>query len=494
MKKAINFIDVHHDRHFCYHDSICDTFNLKDKKCAIGARLSFNDIITHNFKLEKQLSPQELLVTAELKMYDEIGLDATKAHKISYQSKKASMGDLKLVESFAIDKLAIEQKYQKGFSLVKHIDFLALPFLVFETLYTNEILDKKNDLFIMIDDEESFSAFYKDGEHLTSKKTLSLEDMRQELENQNISTTTQALKATLLQKGLSKENYDLHEYDLYDYIRKTFENFFSKTHNIALHNRNVYGLGQVERIFFSLDNQLIPGLEEVAATSFADATCQALNFFSTEDIHALDAITAAYIQDKLASGENQYNFTLFNKKAPFYQSELGKFTLATAASLILLCAYPLYQQYQIETIEGENSLLKEQLTSLSRVSKKLRSKHQAIKKEIKITKNEQEKIDSDFHKLQNIANSLLALKSKDSKYTPMFLTINTLLKKYKLSIDNVKQVDKGAMDFEIYSIDNKRDTIAKFMSALLSKGYTSVTSNEIALNSDVYKSIITVKR
>jgi len=454
MKKAINFIDLHHEKHFSFSDGNCNALELKNKKHTIGARLNFNDIITHNFKLDKQLSPQELLVTSELKMYDEIGLDASKVHKISYETKKASAGELKLVESFAIDKLAIEEKYQKSFSLVKHIDFLAIPFLVFETLYKNDILTKKNDLFIMIGEEEAFYTFYKEGEYVTSKKTLSLSDMVKELENLNILTDVDKLKALLLQKGLSKENYDLHEYDVYDYIQKTFENFFSKTHNIAIHNRNVYGFTQVDRIFFSLDNQLIPGIEELASTLFVDAT----------------------------------------KKAPFYKSEIGKLALTACASLMIISSYPVYQQYQIDSIEEENIVLKEQLTLLTKTSKKLKSRQKKIDTEIKTAKKQQKKINDDFHKLQNVANSLLALKSKDSKYTPMFLTINNLLKKYKLSVENVKQVDKGAMDFEIYSIENKRDTIAKFMSALLSEGYTSVTSNEIKLSSQIYKSIITVKR
>ncbi len=494
MKKAINFIDLQHGKHFSYHDKTCGEFSLKNKKFPIGARLNFNDIITHNFKLEKPLSPQELLVTAELKMYDEIGLDASKIHKISYETKKASVGDLKLVESFAIDTLAIEEKYQKNFSKVKHIDFIAIPFLVFETLYKNEIINKQNDLFITIAEEESFSTFYKEGEYVTSKKNLSLKDMVKELENLNILTDIDKLKEILLKKGLNKENYELHEYDLYDYIQKTFDSFFSKTHNIALHNRNVYGFTQVERIFFSLDNQMVPYLEETASTYFPDVIYKPLDFLATEGILALDAISASYIQDKLEEGEQRHNFTIFDKKAPFYKSEIGKFALSSVASLMILSSYPLYQQYQITSIEEENIILKEQLSTLSRATSKLKKREQKIEKEIKIEKKQQTKISTDFQKLQNIANDLLALKSKDSKYTPMFLTINSLLKKYKLSIENIKQVDKGAMDFEIYSIENKRDTIAKFMSALLSKGYTSVTSNEIKLTSDVYKSIITVKR
>jgi len=494
MKKTINFIDLQHEKHFSFSNDKCNELELKNKKFAIGARLNFNDIITHNFKLDKQLSPEELLVTSELKMYDEIGLDTSEVHKISYKTKKASIGDIKLVESFAIDKVAIEKKYQKNLATIKHLDFLAIPFLVFETLYKNDILTKKNDLFIIIGEKEAFFTFYKEGKYVTSKKTLSLEEMVKELENLNILTNVQKLKEILLNKGLSKENRSLHEYDLYDYIQKIFEKFFSNTHNIALHNRNVYGFTQVERIFFSLENQIIPHIEESANTFFPEATLQALNFLASEDINTLDAITASYIQDKLSSGENIHNFSLITKTAPFYKTEIGKLALTACAAIMIISTYPVYQQYQIDSIAEENTILKEQLALLSQTSKTLKNKQQKVSKELRIAKSQQHKIKGDFQKLQDAAKSLLTLKSKDSKYTPMFLTINTLLKKYKLSVENVRQVDKGALDFEIYSIENKRDTIAKFMSALLSQGYTSVTSSEIKLSDPVYKSIITVKK
>ena len=494
MSTQVNFIDLHHQKHFSFSHTQCDSINLKNKKLPIVARLTFDDIITHNFKLEKPLSAQELLVTCELKMYDEIGLDATKAHKISYALKSATSGDLKLVESFAIDKNSLKEKYQESLSTLKHLDFLAIPFLVFETLYTHQVLEKKNDLFIMIDEKEAFSTFYKEGEYVTSKKTNSLSEMVKELENSNINTTTETLKKTLLEKGLNKEAYHLSEYDLYDYLQKKFESFFSKTDSIAMHNRNVYGLSSVDRIFFSLDNQMIPGLAEMAKSFFTDASVGTLDFWAQDGIASIDAISASYALDKLEAKEQLHNFTIYEKKEAFYKSEIGKFALASCAAMLLLSAYPLYQQYQINTIEAENSTLKEQLNILSATTAKLKKKQTAIKKEITLAQKEQKKINSDFHKLQRIADSLLTLKSRDSKYTPMFLTINDLLKKYKLSVENVKQVGKGTVDFEIYSLQKRRDTIAKFMASLLSHGYTSVTSNEISQSKNLYKSIITVKR
>jgi hypothetical protein len=77
----------------------------------------------------------------------------------------------------------------------------------------------------------------------------------------------------------------------------------------------------------------------------------------------------------------------------------------------------------------------------------------------------------------------------------MLLKINKILKNYQLSIDQITQADDHALNLELSSKQNKRDTIALLMQDLLSVGFSSVTSSEITLSDDeMYKSIVTVKR
>jgi len=89
----------------------------------------------------------------------------------------------------------------------------------------------------------------------------------------------------------------------------------------------------------------------------------------------------------------------------------------------------------------------------------------------------------------------LELKSKDTKYTAMFLKINKILKNYQLSIDKITQADAHALNLELSSKNDKRDTIALLMKDLLTVGFSSVTSGKIVLSDDdMYRSIVTVKR
>ena len=495
MSNIINYINLQNDQTFSYNSSVQNEANFKDKKTPIGTRLPYSDIISHSFKIASNLTKQELLIKTELKMYEDIGLDPTKSYQISYIQKSEVSDSEILIEAFAVDKSAISQKYQNTLKRTKHIDFIAIPFLTYETLYTNNILTDKNDIFVHIAKEEAFTASFKDGHYISSKRIKSLNDMISELESRNISITINELQEILTTKGLDKSNYDLLQYDTHEYLVETFEALFSKIKNLSLHNRNVYNFTQIDRLFLSCCGEFIPSLEEYVQPYIEDAKLLPLNFLQTKDVDSLDAITASYIKDKLSAQEHSYNMTIFHKKDPFYKSEVGKLALVSAASILVMSAYPAYLQFEIGSKDKANSALKEQEAVISRSSKELKTKLKKLKDEITKVENIKQEDFKKLKTLQGVANSLLELKSKDTKYTAMFLKINKILKNYQLSIENITQADSHALNLELSSKQNKRDTIALLMQDLLTVGFSSVTSGEITLSDDdLYRSTIIVKR
>lgn len=495
MPKIINYINLQNGQTFSYDTSAKNEVNFKNKKIPIGTRLLYGDIVSHSFKIANNMSKQELLVKTELKMYEDIGLDPTKAHQISYIEKNKVSENEVLIEAFAVDKHAITEKYHNILKTVKHIDFIAISFLTFETLYTNKILEHKNDTYVYIAKDEAFTASYKDGQYISSKRIKSLNDMVNDLKNRNISVTIDELQEILLIKGLDKNSYDLLHYDIHEYLVETFESIFSKIKNLSLHNRNVYNFTQIDRLFLSCGDKFIPAIEEYVQTYVEDAKISPLNFLETKTVNSIDAITASYIKDKLSIGNNTHNMTFFEKKDPFYKSEVGKFALASIASTLILSSYPSYLYFEINSKNESNSIIREQEAIISDSSKKLKTKLKKIKNEIANTEQEKQENFKKLQTLQSIADSLLELKSKDTKYTAMFLKINKILKNYQLSIEQITQADEHALNLELSSKQNKRDTIALLMQDLLSVGFSSVTSGEIILSDDeMYRSIVTVRR
>ncbi len=494
-KKSVQFINLSDKHTFVLTQESQLQTHTKVKKPVIGARLFYQDIITHSFKLEKKYAAQELDLTIELKMYEDLGLDTQKIYKIAYIQKQTNIEDILLIEAFAFDIELIKNKYASTLKTIKHIDFLCIPALTYETLYNRHLIQKSNDVFIYIDEDEAFLTFYKDGAYISSKKIKSLQDMVKELKHKSIHTTPQEIKEILLTKGITKEQYDLREYTLYEYLQTIFEQLFSTVHNLALHGRSIYDFQQLDKIYFSLDGKIIPSLQNSIEPFIESATLHPMDMISIDkNTNLIDLLSSYYIQDNIDEDNYAQNITFFKKKTPFYQTEVGRFTIAVCASATLISIYPLYQQYQFYTLQKDTQVMQERLDKLSSASKILQNQYKNIKKEIDTYTKDQKSINTRFSKLQNVTNTLLSLKSEDTKYTTILLTINDLLQKYNLTLDHAKQSGEHMIDLEIYSKKNRRDTIALFMQALLSRGYKDVHSNEIKLDDDTYKCIVTVQR
>ncbi len=497
IKTDINFINLQNGTIFSLgaNEQIKPVSKLNTKKATAASRLYYNDIITHSFKLEKKYSTNELAIAVELKMYEDLGLDIQKEYKISHIQKHTEIENILLIEAFAYDKNSVQQKYAQTFKNIKHLDFIAIAPLSFETLYTNNKIEKGNDVFVYIGEDEAFLTFYKDGTYISSKKIKTLNEMIKDLESKNIRITLEDLKEVLSQKGVDKEKYTLLEYNIYDYIYITFEKIFSTIKNLALHNRNIYNFTKLDNIYIKTSSGTIPHLYTLIKEYIDDAKLYPINLFKEyPNLDFIDILSAHYIQDKIKNNDNSLNATFYKKKIPFHKTEVGRFSLVASSTLLIVLSYPFYAQLELNKLEKANEQLQQKVQKLSSSTKILQKKHKNIKKEIVALKEQQSIVTKKFNKLQKVTDTLLSLKSEDSKYTNILLTVNSLLQKYALSVDKVTQSAERTIDLELYSKKNKRDTIALFMKDLLNLGYEKVYSNEIKLDEDSYKSIITLKR
>ncbi len=497
LKTDINFINLQNGTIFALDEKerIKPVSKLNSKRTTAASRLYYNDIITHSFKLEKKYSSKELAIAVELKMYEDLGLDIQKEYKITYIQKHTDIENILLVEAFAYDKKNVLQKYAQTFKNIKYLDFIVIAPLSFETLYNNEKIEKGNDVFVYLGEDEAFLAFYKNGAYISSKKIKTLNEMIKDLEAKNTRITLEDLKEILSKKGVDKEKYTLLEYEIYDYIYTTFQKVFSTIKNLALHNRNIYNFSKLDNIYIKTSSGTIPNIYTLINEYIEDVKLYPLNLFKEyENLDFIDILSAYYVQDKIKNNDNTLNATFYKKKTPFYKTQVGKFSLVASGTLAIVISYPVYEYLELEKIEKRNEQLQQKVQELSNSTKIVQKKHKKIKKEIAHIKEQKSVVAKKFAKLQEITDTLLSLKSEDSKYTNILLTVNSLLRKYALSVDKVTQSGEKTIDLEIYSKKNKRDTIALFMKDLLSLGYEKVYSNEIKLDEESYKSVITLKR
>jgi PHD/YefM family antitoxin component YafN of YafNO toxin-antitoxin module len=496
-QKQINFIDLKEGTAFLLTTKgDIKPSSFKAKKALTAARISYNDIITHSFKLDKKYAnSQELTLAVELKMYEDLALDLQKEYKIFYIEKETEVENIHLIEAFAYEKNELVKKYEDSFKKIKHLDYLAVPTLAFETLYSDPQMPKANDVFIYIGEDEAFLTFYKDGHYISSKKIKSLQEMLKELETKNLRPSLEELKEVIRTKGLSKENYTLFEYDMFEYITDYFEAIFSTIKNLSLHNRNIYNFATLDNVYIKFEDGIIPDLPLLAQRYLDESKLLPLNLYKEySEYDFLDLLCAHYVA--LHSGKEAagLNITFYKKHIPFYQTQSGRFMMAAAAGIVLAAIYPVWQQYEIYQLENENEILQDRLEVLEVRSHKLQKRYSGIKKEIAAYKKRQKSLDQKFAHLREIADTLLVLKSADEQYATMLAEINDLLHKYGLRVDKVTQSGEKRLDLELISKENKRDTIALFMQDLMRNGFSKVSSNEITLDDDTYKSIVTVKR
>ena len=494
MSHDVNFIDLNTKQIFSFDGKAFINSSIKDKNIPIVSRLLYQDITTYSFQAKNSLSKNELLVEIELKMYEEAGLDPEQEYKILHIIKNTSIKETSLIEVFMINKNQVKNRYQDAINIVQHIDYLVIPPLSFEILYKNKILTQQNDLFVYISKEEAFVAFYQDGIYLSSKKIESINDMIKYFNTNNIQIELNKLENILLTKGLDKSKYAPEEYNIYEHLQNIFTKLFIKIDNLAIHNRSIFGYTKIDRVFFGVNNNLIPNLKSVTQSFTKNASFYGLNFITEKNHNVLNIICALYARNNLIINDNSKNITFIKRKQPFYKTELGKLSLISASIFLIIGTYTFYKQYKISNLQNEVDSLTTQYEKSLKTKKLLQNKLKTVKKEKEKLITTKKEIDQKIDQVQNIINTLINLKSADKKYTSTLVLINKLLKKHHLSIDNITQTGKNKISIELYSANNKRDKIAKFMSELLNKGFIGVTSNKIKLSDLGYKSKIEIQK
>ncbi|MDD3344243.1 MAG: hypothetical protein PHR87_11800 [Sulfurospirillaceae bacterium] len=473
-----------------------DFGDIKSKNSFIVSRVLYNDIVIHSFKINANMNDDELHTMVEIKMYEEAGLDVNKRYKITYVKKNLDFADSALVEVFAIELEKTASTLEAILKQEKYVDFLALPFLCYETLYTHKILAPKNDLFIFIDQNEAFLALYKNGEYIATKSIFTLQDMLKKLKIENIDLENEAFEKLLSSKGLDATQYSPENASLLATIQNIFVELFTKINDILLHNRNVYGFDNADRIYMSVANARVRGLREFLA-SFGYANSELYDyklFKNCTSEHPFSCMMASYAFDKYTQNDMHHNCTLFVRPPSFLKTQTGKFALVMGSATILLSLYPLYLMITSSVLQSQLNELNVQNEGI----KKNAAMYNAELNKRKNILNEAQQLQKEQTKnLENITKSideLYAMKQGKKTYTDFIVHVNRLLKKYALMVRSVEQKGADKMSIEVVAKPSQRDTIAKFMEDLLKEDFIGVTTSEIRSDKEFYISKIEIAR
>lgn len=477
-----------------YDGQVFGVHSKRDNKSA--SRVSYADIIIHSFKANSTVSDAELKTMVEIKMYEEAGLDLQKQYKMIHIKKELESSESILVEAFAIEEQKIRATLQNTLKEEKYIDFLALPFLAFSTLYSHQILAPKNDLFIYLAENEAFVALYKNGHYISTKSIITLAEVLKKLKSEGIDLSLGALETLLSTKGLDATAYGENEAGLFASLQTIFVAIFTKINDIVMYNRNIFGFEHVDRIFMNTFKGRIKGLK-----SFLDAFGYAQ--IRIHDFHLLEhaknhddfnSIVTLYAYEHLFMTQSRENITFFLRPPKFLSTHSGKLTLVASAVTALFTLYPLYVYWSIGVVEKEYDLLLEQYEAGKKNVALLNTQLTKLKGDIKTTSSKRDEKDKSLEALSQSVDELYDMKQASLSYVDFMVKVNQLLKKYGLMVHSIEQKGAKKMSIEVVASSQERDTIAKFMESLLQEGFVNVTTDEVRIDKRGYVSKIEIAR
>lgn len=466
------------------------------KTSFISSRILYDDLTSHSFKVPKESSKEEIHSLVELKMYEEAGLDLQKEYKMAYVIKELEFDEMLLVESFAVEKTKVTNRLKDVLDAVEYIDFLAIPFLAFSTLYKNKIIATKNDVFIYIEENEAFMSIYKDGHFLATKSLLTLNDMLQSLKKNDIDIQMDSLVEILQTKGLDASLYVKEEVALFTALEGIFAELFTKINNVIIHSRSIFGFEKIDRLFFSTHFGRIKGLKETGLNFFSpDLRLMDFNLFKQKvENNFFERIVASYAYDVSQAESIEQDITFFPKQPPFFKTIAGQFIGFVSLVFILLALFSGYLAYDISALQKQDTLVSNQLNLANENAKKIRGNLQKVQSEIALQKNEAQEQASRMQKISRSVSELYRLRTNQQSTMQFLYTVNQVLAKYNLLTKSITISDNDNMKVEVLTSFSSRDRIAKFMQDLITFGFIGVTTEEIKLDNEIYISVVEISK
>ncbi|MCF6201676.1 MAG: hypothetical protein L3J42_06100 [Hydrogenimonas sp.] len=462
------------------------------KKGFCAAVVPSYEIRTHTFKIEAESDKERLDTLVEITMFEAGGLNIEKEYSITYVKHRLDFESSWLIEAFAVEHSKLQELFGEAAKKCGRLDLLAVPYMVYESLYTYEKVEREGvDLYLYISEESSFAVLFKDGRYIAHRDLPSLDSIAAKA-----NVTSEVVKEALKNRGLESEAYGSDELLLIETLQDSFSKIVERVAQTVNHKRGVFAIKGVDRLYLDFERSAIPGLWELFDSYGFDGSSKGalLCCEELEPAREHNGVEALYI---LAAAEEKVeacNLTIFEKKRGFLKSHTGKFLAVSAAALLLSMGYTLLKESELEAIESENGALLANLNSLkeraARMRKVLAQEKRGLEAAAAKLKESKEKIMA----LEESLDAALLIEESKIYRREMTEDINRAMAKERLLASSFEQNGSKRVEVEILSSYAGRDRIAKFMKELLGMGYRSVGTETIKLDEDLYSSKVEIVR
>ncbi len=454
-----------------------------------AATIPSSFIRTHGFKILKGTSAEKLEIQAEMKMYEEAGLNSETDFKISSLIIPLENDENDYIESYASEVSLLDEKFNPIVKKNHHLDVIFPSSLSYIALYNFELLDKKNDLFLHFGDDDSYAVIFKDGQYISTRTIPTLNELSQKL-----GIELKELKTILNTKGVDTNLYEDSEFLQMSNIQEEFTKIIERISHAIGHKRGVFKLDNIDRIYLDFEGADIPALLNMFNDyGYEESTKEILNIFDTVENgmkhYALNALYA------LGSAQEKYqipNQTIYERKPLFIKTHAGQFSMVLIASLILAGAYPIYAMLELDKLAVQKNDLQAQVTKLEKVTKKLQTTLKKERTDRDSLKREKSEIISRLDGYNRMLNTIEDFEKETSYRQKMMKDINKAMKKYSLSSKLLEFKNAKLMKIQVITKYEKRDDIAMFIKELISLGYSNAQTKKVERNENYYESFVEI--
>lgn len=371
--------------------------------------LKLKHLTTSIVEVPRSIGEDDLANVISIKIYEELSLDAAVDYKISYIEVPNSSGETRSFSVFAIDSESIAKIFQPVVNSVKYIDYVVLAPLLYGAAYKKNLLaNNEVDCFINISKDDAFLTIYQAGEYFVTRPLrYSLSYIKDKFcEQTGERLSEQGFITALKQHGLNGEDENSTFSKMLSYV---IDDCFSYVSDIINSVSRIYGL-TIANVYLDVETGQVKGLADYVGKKLEINTKDlAINLainsreFNISQQHNLMAIEAKDYQENL---NDEFNFSVFKRPAPFMQRHSGKFIMTIAGALILSLAYPIFNYGYGYFLQHNADIKQEEYDVLSALERDIKNKLAAIAKEQESTraavKSEEERLSFRKKLLQEI--------------------------------------------------------------------------------------------
>ena len=193
-------------------------------------------------------------------------------------------------------------------------------------------------------------------------------------------------------------------------------------------------------------------------------------------------------------GNTSFNLSPFERQAPWYRRESGKFLSVIAASVLVALAVPLAISWQISDETRRNAELIQTLSRIEGQSSELSSTLGDRMRQLEKARHDAEALNREIDMVHGSRETAELIGQMHLKRQQMLLDVTSELGRYRLGTLSMEQNGSKGMALHVVADYRKRDDIAKLMSGLYALGYQNVQTDEITLDNDTYNAVVKVTR